>query len=185
MYIAAIVFAVCATTANAKRWPDPPAWWLHSSEMVCVRYRESKDGLASRNIYEMQGPRASGNYGDYEWLYGAPLRAEQDYLCVARMETLRLPSAVGPIRRVLLMSDLALELAAAQLDDTPQIVVPLTGQIVDLTRPVEVAAGALNDVRDAKRQLDEPRALLEGILRLEAQRQGTRRRCTSASSTRS
>ena len=72
-----------------------------------------------------------------------------------------------------MVTDLALDLAAAQLDDTPQIVVPLTGQIVDLTRPVEVA-GALNDVRDVKRQLDELRALLEGVLRLEAQRQGTK-----------
>ncbi len=72
-----------------------------------------------------------------------------------------------------MVTDLALELAAAQLDDTPQIVVPLTGQIVDLTRPVEVA-GALNDVRDVKRQLDELRALLEGVLRLEAQKQGTK-----------
>lgn len=71
------------------------------------------------------------------------------------------------------MSDMALELAAAQLDDTPTIVVPLTGQLIDLTRPLEVA-GALHDLRELKRQLDELRALLEGVLRLEAQRQGTK-----------
>ena len=72
-----------------------------------------------------------------------------------------------------MVTDLALELAAAQLDDTPQIVVPLTGQVVNLRDPFEVAA-ALEDVREVKRQLDELRALLEGVLRLEAQRQGTK-----------
>jgi hypothetical protein len=45
--------------------------------------------------------------------------------------------------------------------------------VIDLTRPVEVA-GALQDVREVKRQLDELRALLEGVLRLEALRQGTK-----------
>ena len=72
-----------------------------------------------------------------------------------------------------MVTDLALELAAAQLDDTPQIVVPLTGQVVNLREPFEVAA-ALEDVREVKRQLDELRALLEGVLRLEAQKQGTK-----------
>jgi hypothetical protein len=61
----------------------------------------------------------------------------------------------------------------AQIAETPSIVVPLTGQVVDLTRPVEVA-GALHDVREVKRQLDELRVLLEGVLRLEAQKQGSK-----------
>ena len=74
------VALVVTASANAKKhWPDPPAWWLHSSEMTCVRYRESKDGRASPNIYEIQGPNATASDGDYEWLYDAP-RAEQDYL---------------------------------------------------------------------------------------------------------
>ena len=69
------------------------------------------------------------------------------------------------------MSDL--QLVAVQIDETPLIMVPLTGQLLDLTSPFEVA-GALRDVRDVKRQLDELRAFLEGVLRLEAQRQGTK-----------
>jgi hypothetical protein len=77
---AAIVAALSlVTTAVAKHWPDPPAWWMHSTQMVCVRYRESKDGRASPNIYEIQGPNATASDGDYDWLYGAP-REEQDYL---------------------------------------------------------------------------------------------------------
>lgn len=71
------------------------------------------------------------------------------------------------------MADTALELVAAQVDETPVIVVPFTGEVVALSRPAEVA-GALDSVRDLKRQLDELRALLEGVLRLEAQRQGTK-----------
>ena len=69
------------------------------------------------------------------------------------------------------MSDL--ELVAVQMEETPLIMVPLTGQLLDLTSPLEVA-GALRDLRDVKRQLDELRSFLEGVLRLEAQRQGTK-----------
>jgi hypothetical protein len=69
--------------------------------------------------------------------------------------------------------DRSLELALLQLEESPQVVLPLTGQLVDLTHPLE-AAQALRDVRDLKRQLDEVRMLLEGVLRLEAARQGTK-----------
>ena len=71
---------LCASAAGgtARKWPDPPAWWLQSSYMTCVRYTESKNGTASPNIYEMEGP-ADANGNVYSWLYGAP-RAEQDYL---------------------------------------------------------------------------------------------------------
>ena len=69
--------------------------------------------------------------------------------------------------------DRSLELALVQLEESPEIVLPLTGQLVDLTKPLE-AANALRDVRDLKRQLDEVRMLLEGVLRLEAARQGTK-----------
>jgi hypothetical protein len=61
-----------------RKWPDPPSWWLHSAQMTCVRWRESANGVTSRNIYELEGPQASGNYGDYAWLDNAS-RAEQDY----------------------------------------------------------------------------------------------------------
>ena len=75
--VAALVYV--AVAAGKRHWPDPPGWWLHSSYMTCVRWAESKNGAASRNIYEIQGPNATPSYGDYEWLYDAP-RAEQDYL---------------------------------------------------------------------------------------------------------
>lgn len=66
-----------------------------------------------------------------------------------------------------------LELVATQVEETPTIVMPLTGALVDLREPVEVAR-ALQDVRDLKRRIDELRALLEGVLTLEARRQGTK-----------
>ncbi len=53
------------------------------------------------------------------------------------------------------------------------IVQPFTGALINLREPAE-AAQALQDVRDLKRQLDELRALLEGVLRLESERQGTK-----------
>lgn len=71
------------------------------------------------------------------------------------------------------MSDHALELVAAQVEEEPTLLLPYTGTLVDLREPVEVAQ-ALQDVRELKRRLDELRALLEGVLRLEAQRQGTK-----------
>jgi hypothetical protein len=63
-----------------------------------------------------------------------------------------------------------LELA---IQENPIVVLPLTGQLVDLTKPTEVA-DALATVRDAKRQLDEIRADLEAVLVLESTRQGTK-----------
>jgi hypothetical protein len=66
-----------------------------------------------------------------------------------------------------------LEHVEAQITETPTVVLPFVGTIVDLREPVEVAE-ALTHVREVKRQLDELRALLEGVLRLESQRQGTK-----------
>jgi len=66
-----------------------------------------------------------------------------------------------------------LEHVEAQITETPTVVLPFVGTIVDLREPVEVAE-ALTHVREVKRQLDELRALLEGVLRLEGQRQGTK-----------
>lgn len=71
------------------------------------------------------------------------------------------------------MTDTSLEMVATQIEETPAIILPLTGTVVDLRQPREVAR-ALSDIRDLKRQLDEVRGLLEGALRLEAQHQGTK-----------
>jgi hypothetical protein len=64
----------------------------------------------------------------------------------------------------------SLELAIAE---QPHLVVPLSGELVDLRDPNSVA-GALDQVREMKNQLDGTRAVLEQVLRLEAVRQGTK-----------
>jgi hypothetical protein len=69
------------------------------------------------------------------------------------------------------MSDL--EPVALRVAENHDFLVPYTGELVDLTDPTQVAQ-ALDHVRDTKRLLDEARALLEGALVLEAQRQGTK-----------
>lgn len=66
-----------------------------------------------------------------------------------------------------------LELVQQHVQEEPTLLLPYTGAIVDLREPAEVAR-ALSDVRDLKRRLDELRALLEGVLMLELQRQGTK-----------
>lgn len=63
-----------------------------------------------------------------------------------------------------------LELAIAE---QPNLVVPLTGELVDLRDPSSVA-DALTHVRELKQQLDGARGVLEQVLRLEAVRQGTK-----------
>jgi len=64
----------------------------------------------------------------------------------------------------------SLELAIAE---QPNLVVPLTGELVDLRDPNGVA-DALSHVRELKQQLDGARGVLEQVLRLEAVRQGTK-----------
>jgi hypothetical protein len=66
-----------------------------------------------------------------------------------------------------------LQTAELAVAEQPEIVVPLTGELVDLRQPGQVAA-ALESVREAKRHLDQARVLLETVLRLEASRQGTK-----------
>ena len=56
---------------------------------------------------------------------------------------------------------------------TTSIVVPFTGEYVELDKPVEVAA-ALETVRRLRRDLDEVRAVFEDALRLVSERVGTR-----------
>jgi len=69
------------------------------------------------------------------------------------------------------MSELAL--VEQQIAEQPQLVVPLSGELVDLRNVNDVAA-ALGQVREMKHQLDGCRAVLEQVLRLEAVRQGTK-----------
>jgi len=64
----------------------------------------------------------------------------------------------------------SLEIAIAE---QPNLVVPLSGELVDLRDPDHVAK-ALDTVRDMKHQLDGTRAVLEQVLRLESVRQGTK-----------
>ena len=66
-----------------------------------------------------------------------------------------------------------LEQAPARADEHPELVVPGTGEIIKLDDPAQVAHG-LGRVREAKRGLDELRALLEALLRVESQRVGTK-----------
>lgn len=63
-----------------------------------------------------------------------------------------------------------LELA---IHEQPERLIPLLGQLVDLRKPSEVAR-AISAIRDAKRQLDEVRQLLEQVLRLESAKHGTK-----------
>jgi len=63
--------------------------------------------------------------------------------------------------------------AAALVDLDPRMTVALTGQVVDLSDPLDVA-GAYSDIVNAQRQLDEVRGLLTDILRLESLRQASK-----------
>jgi hypothetical protein len=56
---------------------------------------------------------------------------------------------------------------------TNEIVLPVTGELVPLDEPAQVAA-ALHQVREWKTRLDEIRAVLEDALRIESERQGTK-----------
>jgi hypothetical protein len=60
-----------------------------------------------------------------------------------------------------------------RIEEDASYLVPLTGEVVDLLRPAQVAA-ALDAVREAKRTLEDARAFLELVLRAEGMRQGTK-----------
>lgn len=73
------VFVLVVGSAQARRWPTPPAWWTHSSFIQCVRHAESHDGAdpnAHGNVYGMlDGWAAAGGQGRA----GDASRAEQNY----------------------------------------------------------------------------------------------------------
>lgn len=80
MRIIAIIGAtfalVFAGSAQARHWPVPPGWWLHSDFAKCVRLRESTNGLGSHNLYGMlDGWTVAHGAGD-AWHASF---AEQDY----------------------------------------------------------------------------------------------------------
>jgi hypothetical protein len=66
-----------------------------------------------------------------------------------------------------------LEQAIQHVSDEPLLVMPLTGEVLDLRKPSNVARG-LEQVRETKRQLDELRLLFEALLRIEAARLGSK-----------
>ena len=63
--------------------------------------------------------------------------------------------------------------AAALVDLDPRMTVALTGQLVNLADPLDVAR-AYADITEAKRQLDEAQGLMLDILRLESLRQASK-----------
>src|SRR5262245_6081889 len=63
--------------------------------------------------------------------------------------------------------------AREDLERQPEIVLPVSGEVINLTQPTHVAQ-ALDQVREWKRRLDEIRAVLEDALRLESERKGTK-----------
>jgi hypothetical protein len=56
---------------------------------------------------------------------------------------------------------------------TGELLIPLTGELVPLNDPHRCAQ-ALDQVRNLKHQLDDARAVLEDVLRLESERQGSK-----------
>jgi len=66
-----------------------------------------------------------------------------------------------------------LQATANLLATTTRFTVALTGQVVDLSDPADVAR-TWTDIREAERQLAEIKGLLRDVLRLEASRQGTK-----------
>jgi hypothetical protein len=71
------------------------------------------------------------------------------------------------------LRDETLDETAALVASDPTIVLPFSGQQIDLRNPDEVADG-LDQVRDLKRRLDGLRGLLENVLRLRSRELGTK-----------
>lgn len=73
----------------------------------------------------------------------------------------------------IVQTDERLERARSFLEAGPEVMVPFSGELLDL-RDLPRVAQTLAEVRDLKTQLDRLRSLLEDILRLESARQGTK-----------
>ena len=71
-----VLVATLPVSAGARRWPSPPAWWLNSSYMTCVRIRESGNGRASSNLYGMLAGWSEAGGSGSAW---SASRAEQHY----------------------------------------------------------------------------------------------------------
>jgi len=61
----------------------------------------------------------------------------------------------------------------SELERRAEVVIPLTGELIALADPEQVAE-ALERLQEAKKQLDDVRSVLMDALRLEAERQGTK-----------
>jgi hypothetical protein len=61
----------------------------------------------------------------------------------------------------------------AEVEATPELAIPLTGELIDRRKPAEVARGLL-ELREAMRNLHDLRAHLEELLLAESRRQGTK-----------
>lgn len=66
-----------------------------------------------------------------------------------------------------------LDMVELQVEEQPVMVLPFTGEVIDLRDAAQVAQG-LDNVRGYIVQLGEFRSLLETVLRLEGRRQGTK-----------
>jgi len=71
-----LLIIVCAlvlipSASATRKWPSPPAWWMNSSDMRCVRTIESGNGRTSTNLYGMldgwavAGGSGSARYASY------------------------------------------------------------------------------------------------------------------------
>jgi hypothetical protein len=74
--VATAVFGLACSTAEAKKYPTPPSWWINSPGMKCVRTIESSNGRASSNLYGMlDGWAVAGGKGEARYAS----REEQHY----------------------------------------------------------------------------------------------------------
>ena len=67
---AALIVLVTASSEKASRGVTEKHW-VRSAFATCVRWRESRDGTASGNIYEIEDSQ-----DHYAWLFGVPRRTQ-------------------------------------------------------------------------------------------------------------
>lgn len=66
----ALAFCGMAQAKHRHHGLTPSEKWAQTSFARCARWRESHNGATAQNLYEIEGPKASGNYGDYDFLDG-------------------------------------------------------------------------------------------------------------------